>query len=397
MKKPLLLAASLLLLTSCARSDVASSNESEEEALNVELISVDELADDVEAALKKTPSNFVLSNYINVELPDEYYECDFQQISGFDENYESIFSSFFDEEVYKDAEIVHETTIDAMTSYSFENDGDFCCVGDNGFVAFYYSSVDGSPFETGIRADIFHTDRADADLDYTWVTKDNRITLREVVENAQTWFDERYAQFEPDYQISVKTVVARKPDEESSYSDFYYQVFAEKKYKGVALDSLIPMYNDDSDLLKYQTYRVCLWLDIYGDVLCMTNGTGMITPTDEEKLTEIVSLSSAIDYIEETFTDFETSLTINDINLKYTLSPSYNPNPDTDAGEYDSAYKAGNEVDGNLVWEFVIDLADNEFSFGIDNDSYGNIQRFIYVDAQTGEMDFEFNASNLIQ
>ncbi|MCD7741570.1 MAG: hypothetical protein LUI06_05155 [Ruminococcus sp.] len=53
------------------------------------------------------------------------------------------------------------------------------------------------------------------------------------------------------------------------------------------------------------------------------------TPTEKEELTEIVSLSSAIDSIEETFTDFNEPMTINDINLKYTLTPiGYNPHAD---------------------------------------------------------------------
>ncbi|MCD8095535.1 MAG: hypothetical protein LUE12_05340 [Ruminococcus sp.] len=135
-----------------------------------------------------------------------------------------------------------------------------------------------------------------------------------------------------------------------------------------------------------------------GEINCMTNGNGMITPTNEEKLTEIVLLSSAIDYIEETFTDFESTPTINDINLKYTLTPTdYNPMPDTDAGEQDSYYKAGTEVDGNLVWEFVIDVLDTEFPTGNVYITYGNVQKYIYVDAQTGEIDYEFDVNNLLQ
>ncbi|MCD8095536.1 MAG: hypothetical protein LUE12_05345 [Ruminococcus sp.] len=210
MKKSFLLAASLLLLTSCAKSDGASSNESEEEALNVELISVDELADDVEAALKKTPSNFVLSNYINVELPDEYYECDFQQISGFDENYESIYSSFFDEDIFKDAEITHNTTSDGMTCYSFYNNGNHCAVGDNGFITFYNSIAgDDNAYQTGDRVEVCHIDRSDTNLEKIYNDENYRITLGKIVENAQTWIDENYAPYEPDYEISVKTMIER--------------------------------------------------------------------------------------------------------------------------------------------------------------------------------------------
>ncbi len=392
-KRVLIAALCTLLLTSCAKSDKKTADSSEENS-DLDFISVDKLSEDVIEALEKEPSNFILSDNINVELPDEYYECDFQQISGFDENYESIYSSLFDEDVYKNAEIAHETTNDGMTSYSFEDGGNYCCVGDNGFIAFYYSEVGDNAFSLGNRVEIYHIDRSNTNLEAIY-NKDTQITIGEIVENAQTWLDENYNQYEPDYDISVKTVIARSSDDIDD--GFFFQVYAEKKYNGIALNNLVPMLDLDTDMLKYQTNNVCLWMYMDGEVKCMTNGVGMITPTEKEELTEIVSLSSAIDSIEETFTDFNEPMTINDINLKYTLTPvGYNPHPDYKAGEKDSAYKSGNEIDGNLVWEFVIDVPDSELP-SEEYYQYGNLQKFIYVDAQTGEIDFEFDIDNLLQ
>ncbi|MCD7741571.1 MAG: hypothetical protein LUI06_05160 [Ruminococcus sp.] len=270
-KRVLIVALCTLLLTSCAKSDKKTADSSEENS-DLDFISVDKLSEDVSEALEKEPSNFILSDNINVELPDEYYECDFQQISGFDENYESIYSSLFDEDVYKNAEIAHETTDDGMTSYSFENDENYCCVGDNGFIAFYYSEVGDNAFSLGNRVEIYHIDRSNTNLEAIY-NKDTQITIGEIVENAQTWLDENYNQYEPDYDISVKTVIARSSDDIDD--GFFFQVYAEKKYNGIALDNLVPMLDLDTDMLKYQTNNVCLWMYMDGEVKCMTNGVGI--------------------------------------------------------------------------------------------------------------------------
>lgn len=114
----------------------------------------------------------------------------------------------------------------------------------------------------------------------------------------------------------------------------------------------------------------------------------MIKPVEKQSLDNIISLSSALRSIETTFADFDEKLEINDINLKYTLKPQYDP-------ESGIIFNAPNtEMTGRLVWEFVMDVPHDKIS---DGGNLGDVRRYIYVDAENGQIDYEFDVYKLLQ
>ena len=96
-------------------------------------------------------------------------------------------------------------------------------------------------------------------------------------------------------------------------------------------------------------------------------------------------------FIENTITDLNVNMEISDIDLKYALTPLNNKK------NGQSCYDAGIRFDSHLVLEFVMDVPENEMPVGDEYSSAGNIQRFIYLDAESGDLDYEFDINMLMQ
>lgn len=392
------LMAAVLMLTGCSAvpddvkdNNAAAKNVTDSSTAELKTIAVGELDGDVEKALSKEYSQFTFAKGITVDIPDELQKCTFKQVSGYEENYEEIFSRFFDKAELESEEISKETSFDGMESYSFSDDINkkYCCVGNNGFICFAKPSAYDDLFSGGKRVKIYHVDRKD-DLSDSYQLDGQDVTISEAVDFAQKWLDENYADLEPDYDIFVKTVIVR----ENNMGINSFDIMAEKKYKGVALDDLVQKLDDtvsDGQKMKYVTQSVYMQMFKADEIGSMTNGNGLIKPQEEGKLDKIISFSSAMDNLEQSFTDFESKVEISDVNLKYTLTPNY------DYKNGQSCYDAGIDFSSRLVWELVIDVPEDEMPVGEEYNSMGNVQKYIYVDAENGDIDYEFNLFSLIQ
>lgn len=128
----------------------------------------------------------------------------------------------------------------------------------------------------------------------------------------------------------------------------------------------------------------------------------MIKPAEKKTLDKAISLSSALGYIENTFTDFNEPLDICEINLKYMLHPDYDP-------RIQRVNDPGVKLEGRLVWEFVITIPENylcsyeiglsKANAGEDFDpnkiSYDDLRKYICVDVENGELFYEFEMNML--
>lgn len=393
MKKGIIICLAAAMLTACAETpesilnkEIVEPDDTVKEIVEPELIPTDDLAEDISTALSRSYSNFTLGSGVNVELPDEYHECSFTQIADFEENYYEVLSRFFDEETLSAADVVRDEGLetDKMITYSFRDDMKkmYGVVGNNGFICFIKPSAFDNMFEGGDRIKIYHIDRND-DLSDSYELDGVSVTVAQAAEFAQHWLDENYADLEPDYDICVKTMIARQ----NEWGVYSFDIHAEMKYKGVILDSLhqVPERIEDHTKMKYVTQEIFMQMFTPDEIGSFTNGNGTIIPQEKETLDEIISLSSAMGFMESKFTDFNEPMEISDINLKYTLTPIY------DYKNNQSCYDAGISFDSRLVWEFAIDFPERD----IPSPTAGAMQKYIYIDAQTGDLDFEFNASVL--
>lgn len=393
----LLAAAVAVVLAGCAQTpdSVRSSAEKDSKERNeitaIQYISSNKLSDDIDNALDKSYTQFDLRENISVELPEDYCEVDFTQISDYEENYEKIMTRIFGKDVLDRENTVHDETGDGMVSYSFSDDDEkmYGCVGNNGFICFAKPSAFDDLFNGGNRVKIYHIDRDD-DLSDSYELDGTSVTINQAADFAQEWLDKNYADLEPDLEIAVKTIIVRQSDQ-GIYS---FDIHASKKYNGVLLDDLVQM-TDTSDesmsKMKYITQGIYMQMFKSDEIGSLTNGNGILIPKKERSVDKIISLSSAMGYIENTFTDFNEKMEISAIDLKYTLTPL------NDNKNGQSCYDAGIKFDSHLVWEFVMDVPENEMPVGDEYSSAGNIQRFIYLDAESGDLDYEFDINMLMQ
>lgn len=398
MKNLKLLAAALaVILAGCAQTpdSVRSSAEKDSKERNeitaIQYISSNKLSDDIDNALDKSYTQFDLRENISVKLPEDYCEVDFTQISDYEENYEKIMTRIFGKDVLDRENTVHDETGDGMVSYSFSDDDEkmYGCVGNNGFICFAKPSAFDDLFNGGNRVKIYHIDRDD-DLSDSYELDGTSVTIKQAGDFAQEWLDKNYADLEPDLEIAVKTIIVRQSDQ-GIYS---FDIHASKKYNGVLLDDLVQM-TDTSDesmsKMKYITQGIYMQMFKSDEIGSLTNGNGILIPKKERSVDKIISLSSAMGFIENTFTDFNEKMEISAIDLKYTLTPL------NDNKNGQSCYDAGIKFDSHLVWEFVMDVPENEMPVGDEYSSAGNIQRFIYLDAESGDLDYEFDINMLMQ
>ena len=393
----LLAAAVAVVLAGCAQTPdsvrFSADKDSKErnEITAIQYISSNKLSDDIDNALDKSYTQFDLRENISVELPEDYCEVDFTQISDYEENYEKIMTRIFGKDVLDRENTVHDETGDGMVSYSFSDDDEkmYGCVGNNGFICFAKPSAFDDLFNGGNRVKIYHIDRDD-DLSDSYELDGTSVTIKQAADFAQERLDKNYADLEPDLEIAVKTIIVRQSDQ-GIYS---FDIHASKKYNGVLLDDLVQM-TDTSDesmsKMKYITQGIYMQMFKSDEIGSLTNGNGILIPKKERSVDKIISLSSAMGFIENTFTDFNEKMEISAIDLKYTLTPL------NDNKNGQSCYDAGIKFDSHLVWEFVMDVPENEMPVGDEYSSAGNIQRFIYLDAESGDLDYEFDINMLMQ
>lgn len=393
----LLAAAVAVVLAGCAQTpdSVRFSAEKDSKERNeitaIQYISSNKLSDDIDNALDKSYTQFDLRENISVKLPEDYCEVDFTQISDYEENYEKIMTRIFGKDVLDRENTVHDETGDGMVSYSFSDDDEkmYGCVGNNGFICFAKPSAFDDLFNGGNRVKIYHIDRDD-DLSDSYELDGTSVTIKQAADFALDWLDKNYADLEPDLEIAVKTIIVRQSDQ-GIYS---FDIHASKKYNGVLLDDLVQM-TDTSDesmsKMKYITQGIYMQMFKSDEIGSLTNGNGILIPKKERSVDKIISLSSAMGFIENTFTDFNEKMEISAIDLKYTLTPL------NDNKNGQSCYDAGIKFDSHLVWEFVMDVPENEMPVGDEYSSAGNIQRFIYLDAESGDLDYEFDINMLMQ
>ena len=159
----LLAAAVAVVLAGCAQTpdSVRFSAEKDSKERNeitaIQYISSNKLSDDIDNALDKSYTQFDLRENISVELPEDYCEVDFTQISDYEENYEKIMTRIFGKDVLDRENTVHDETGDGMVSYSFSDDDEkmYGCVGNNGFICFAKPSAFDDLFNGGNRVKIY--------------------------------------------------------------------------------------------------------------------------------------------------------------------------------------------------------------------------------------------------
>ena len=408
-KRIILLAA--VMLVSCSdipeevisRTDDRNQSISEAHTGELEYIPLSEMQADVEKALSEKYTNFTLRDGIKVRLPDALRKCDFVQVSGYISKAQSILENFIDQSNREGVSLTTESFVQdpglgessAITVSGFrdEKKREQLVVWDNGFINMFSGELFLLPDHRAETVKIYYTDRND-DLSDSYRLGQSDLTVKEAVSEAQKWIDENYAPLEPDYKIHVYSVKVEKltylSDTGEDLSSRYKMSFlAQKEYKGIKLDTISTKAEKAEGESIMSMVRCAnnlqLWTTTDSMIEVVTNATGMVIPKEMKTLEKGVALSSALEYIEKTFADFNDKPEIANIQLKYTLSPEYDKTT--------QLYNApGNKMKGRLVWEFVFSLSEQNIKWLKDNNpNYDDNGRYIQIDLENGEMDFSFD------
>lgn len=351
-------------MTSCNEvpEDVRSRTEAKNQAISeakkhleertgeIRYISPDELDDDIKAALGQSYANFTVDPSVKISVPKEIVKCDFIQISGFNSKAEKLAEKILgkksDARIMpdKDEPIEIQDHVFKTRLYTNEEEKVHFCTWDNGFFCFMRSILFNEMLNNGQRTAIYHVDRGD-DLSDRYMLGGKEITVRDAVDTVQKWLDDNYAALESEYKLRVKTVIARQNEK----GDRALAFTVDRIYKGIPIDELITLFDEDH-YMRSRSYDIKMVMKNAGKIDYFTNGSGIVSPKETEKIHKIVSLKSAMEYIERQFADFENSITINYIGLKYAMSPQYDY-------KNDEPYNIEGTLNkGRLIWEFVIDV-----------------------------------------
>jgi len=378
----------LFLLVGCASvpdevksnmNDYRNSESNKSDDSNFAYINVSELSIEVEEALDKDYGQFTISDKINFVQPSEINIMSFQEISDFSDRIDDAKALFFTKsEIPKKSK---DEAMDALYYYWSDTEKKYCAVCNDGFIAVLKPDAFDISFsysEPNVK--IYHPDRKD-DLSDEYQLKDGKCSVADAVEYINNWFETTYKPLAPYYDFQVNTVIVREHE-----GNYLYQFRVEALYNGVPIDSYTtePEYIDGefTSKMAYLEYEISIQMLSVNSIDSFTTGSGMLIPKVEEKINECISLESALNFCENTFTEFR-DITISDIDIMYTLIPIYET--DTDGNNFLSGYNS------RPVWEFIIDVPSEDFLAKGEVNTYGDTRKYIYIDMVTGEVHYNFD------
>ena len=279
-----------------------------------------DIADDIENALEKQYNQFSLSKDICIEYPKDIQELSFQYVDGFEVNYNDVLKMFFSQSEI-DSQNIDNNSDSPDRMFFNESDKKYGCVSNNGFIAMLKPDAFDISFsynEPNVR--IYHIDRNESVDDY-YMLKNGECSIHEAVDFINNWLQTEYKKFVPYYDYKVKTVIVREHD-----NHYLYEFTIEILYNGIPLDELTREATEDKEnetmYMSYTSNKIEIQMININQIDSFTNGTGILKPINKSSVPNYISLSSALQYCEQKFTDFK-SVTIDDIGIKYLTSPIY--------------------------------------------------------------------------
>ena len=138
------------------------------------------------------------------------------------------------------------------------------------------------------------------------------------------------------------------------------------------------MHSGSEPKVKNSVSKLSLTIHKRADISSFTNGAGIVKPTVTEQVKELLSLQSVMDICQDKFSAYN-EIRIKSIGLKYTVEPVYSENDKYNGAYYD----AGRKFTSHILGELVVGQSET--------DPQRRKIKYIYVDAQTGEIDFDFD------
>ena len=339
MKRIISMILACLMLTACAKTpeNVKSQKHYENSEVNVttEMIAPKDLQSSSENALNIQQKQFRIDG-VKLDLPSKLSLLELTQISGFEGNCEKVFDDMLGKDIWHSEKIVKQQASEQnpMTAYSFRNESKklYGCVGDNGFITF-------------IKPECF---------DDPYTVQAETVKVYDVSKGELS--GDRYRLADGEYSI----------------------VSVQKLFEGVPLDDIMIMHGSDDPKVKNSVSKLDLTIHKRADISSFTNGVGIVKPSVRQEVNELLSLQSVMDICKNKFSAYN-EIRVKSIGLKYTVEPVYSENDKYKKAYYD----AGRKFTSHILWELVAEMGEQDKS--------DNKIRYIYADAQTGEIEFDFD------
>lgn len=369
-----------------------------------EYASAPDILKDKGGVLQKKYQNLTMPSRLSIQPVSAIPLMTFRVKSGFEKNYRAVMSLFFDEATLARQKIQYDEDETWSNSYSFMSDTDkiSAAVFGSGSVLIRKADAYDLKFnnEACERVSLIHVDRGENE-NISYPLLDKKYTVADAVSYVNKWLAEKWAKFEPGFTFQVKTVIVRKLDPTHDF----YQITAEKLYKGIPLDELIDVQSKHDSTGTYftciQNY-ISLQMLTSGTISSFSNYYGYDIAGEDTSSKKCITLKSATDTVEQKLSGFK-NIRISDIHLKYTLCPVYDhtviyTNKEKTKGyTKQSVHSSGFTVTSRPVYAFIIDADPKEYQKPDGKIYEDDPRKYVYVDALTGEirlrMDFVRHAS----
>ena len=353
-----------------------------------------EINSDAAATINKSYTQFEFAPRVSVSVPENIDLYDFKQVENYNSDPGAVMEHFFDSTTVASHEfsINDDAGLDMQNYAIFNEEGKlYGAVGGNGFISFLKPSAYSNSFAPGKKLKVYDL-LSDGNFSDSYQLADKSVTVQEAADTALKWLEESYASLEPEYKFRITTVIVR----ETELGEIKLDIYAEKLLGDIPLNSLC--FDKDTETHRVIGTTSVIYMQMFrsDEIGSLTNGTGMLIPEKGEQILEIIPLSEVMNYIEATFTDFNSKETISSVKLIYTMQPIYTKD-DPESDYLQVYYDEGMEFKGNLVWQLALDFPENIIEKNPELADSGNIKKYIQVDALTGEMHFEFDLNALIQ
>lgn len=360
---------------------VGCSGTSDKNTVELSKIPLYELETNISQAISCEYEQFSISDNITVTIPSKIMDCDFVTKSDFSKNYKDVFLKITKSEKLNEKYLIKDD--DFMgEGYVYDNEEEkkYAAISDSGFISYYEGDMyradyNSFPIEQIL---IYGSDTWNSDVEFNG----NKTNAEEILKMSNEWLDENWAIYEPDFSFKPYFICTINSGAEEIVAVSY-----NKYYNGIKLCSCddfdIPFDSDTFDQIRNSEIKVYITKN---GVQAFTSRNSSVNPVDKAEVSEVLSLTSVMKMLEKEFSGYKEYNVIG-INLKYVLTYEVTMSQD---GSY--SYDNGVTNDARLVWEILIKPDTIVFSDGKTN--FSQLQ-YINIDAQTGEIDYCLDTTNL--
>lgn len=366
----------VFVLSSCSKDD----------EIEIRNIPVSDLQSDMNKAISKDYEQFIISDSCYINAPESISDCTFTSKSDFADKYREVFKNLAGINECKDKYLSKDNDENMGQYYIYDDESNrqYAAITNSGFSSFYTNEMyDSLKYDSTINDVVtLGTDE--------WKNKkisinNKEITAEQVAVFGEKWLNEKWKQYEPNFDFEVIQVISFVNNENNMIN-----LRAIKTYKGVRLcysdDIVLPP--DETEIFYTATRNSEISLSLSDSDKVSGFSTGYSTFDKailKEDRKDIISAQSAMKIAEEKFSGFN-ELEVVSVSLKYLVLSEvyYSPILNDDGSLTNNVSDVKQNFTTKAVWELLIKP---DMTLGENRSSYPEFL-YINIDVDNGDVTY---------